>query len=99
MNLGFRFKLNEAFTIDFELCYRKSFSDYMDDISTTYVDPAIFNGNGVAAYFANPVPGTPGTEPGSQRGDPTDPDGYMFMMFNVSWHFDTQQISRPKYDR
>jgi hypothetical protein len=99
VNLGFRFRLNQQFSIDVELCYRKSFTDYMDDISTTYVDPAIFNGNQVAEYFANPNPGVPGTEPGAQRGDPTDPDGYMFMMFNLSWHFDNSVRSRPKYDR
>jgi hypothetical protein len=98
VNLGFRFKLNEEFSIDVEFCYRKSFTDYMDDISTTYVDPSIFNGNQVAEYFANPMAGTPGTEPGSQRGDPTDPDGYMFMMFNLSWKFDSKTTTRPKYD-
>lgn len=97
VNLGFRFRLNEAFSIDAELCYRKSFSDYMDDISTTYVDPALFAGDPIATYFANPVPGTPGTEPGSQRGDPTDPDGYMFLMVNVSWKFSTTSRSVPKY--
>ena len=97
VNLGFRFRLNQAISIDAELCYRKSFSDYMDDISQTYVDPAIFNGDPVATYFANPVPGTPGTQPGSQRGDPTDPDGYMFLMVNVSWRFSTNTRSVPKY--
>ena len=97
VNLGFRYKLNEAFTIDAELCYRKSFSDYMDDISMTYVDPAIFGGDQVSEYFSNPVPGTVGTEPGQQRGDPTDPDGYMFLMFNVSWKFSTSNRSVPKY--
>jgi len=96
VNLGFRFRLNEAFTIDAELCYRKSFSDYMDDISTTYVDPAILS-SPEAVYFANPVPGTNGTEPGAQRGDPTDPDGYMFLMVNVSWRFSTTSRSVPKY--
>lgn len=96
VNLGFRYRLNPAFTIDLELCYRKSFSDYMDDISQTYVDPNIFS-DPVAAYFSNPVPGTPGTEPGSQRGDPTDPDGYMFLMINVSWRFSTNNRSVPKY--
>lgn len=99
VNLGFRYRLNSQFTIDAELCYRKSFSDYMDDISQTYVDPALFNGDPVATYFANPTPGVPGTQPGSQRGDPTDPDGYMFLMFNVSWKFDSGTATRPKYEQ
>ena len=96
VNLGFRFRVHPALSIDAELCYRKSFSDYMDDISETYVDPAIL-ADPVAQYFANPVPGTPGTEPGAQRGDPTDPDGYMFLMINVSWKFSTNTRSVPKY--
>ena len=95
INLGFRYKLNPAFTIDLELCYRKSFSDYMDDVSSTYVDPSLLSP--VAQYFANPVPGTPGTEPGSQRGNPTDPDGYLFLMLNVSWRFSFNLTSIPKY--
>lgn len=98
VNLGFRFKIGEAFTIDAELCYRKSFTDYMDDVSQTYVDPAILAGLGpVAQYFSNPVPGTTGTEPGSQRGDPTDPDAYMFLMFNLSWKFSVSIRSAPRY--
>ncbi len=98
VNLGFRYRLSEAFSIDMELCYRKSFSDYMDDISQTYVDPSIFGTNPEAIYFANPNPGVSGTEPGAQRGDPTDPDGYMFLMFNVSWKFDSGSTSMPKYN-
>lgn len=96
INLGFRYKLNPAFTIDAELCYRKSFSDYMDDVSQTYVDPSLLSGP-VAQYFGNPVPGTSGTEPGYQRGDPTDPDGYLFLMFNLSWRFSFTSSSVPKY--
>jgi hypothetical protein len=96
VNLGFRYRVNSAISIDAELCYRKSFSDYMDDISQTYIDPSLLS-DPVAQYFANPVPGTPGTEAGQQRGDPTDPDGYMFLMFNVSWKFSTNTRSVPKY--
>lgn len=96
VNLGFRYRLSQGFTIDAELCYRKSFSDYMDDISQTYVDPSLL-ASPEAIYFSNPVPGTPGTQPGNQRGDPTDPDGYMFLMINLSWRFSTNNRSVPKY--
>lgn len=96
VNLGFRYRLSPAFTIDAELGYRKAFTDYMDDISQTYIDPSLLS-DPVAQYFANPVPGTPGTEPGAQRGDPTDNDAYMFLMISCSWKFSTNSRSVPKY--
>lgn len=38
---GFKFVVNEKVTVGFELGLRKLFTDYIDDVSTTYVDPAV----------------------------------------------------------
>lgn len=35
---GYRYKLNDDYVIGLELNVRKSFSDYLDDVSTTYTD-------------------------------------------------------------
>lgn len=96
INLGFRYRLSDAWVAELEFCYRKSFTDYMDDISRTYIDPNLLS-DPVAQYFANPNPGVPGTEPGAQRGDPTDNDAYLFLKLGVSWKFSSQSKSRAKY--
>lgn len=42
MGLGLKYQLTERVNIGTELLYRKTFTDYIDDVSTTYVDPLIF---------------------------------------------------------
>ncbi|ULQ57640.1 PorT family protein [Flavihumibacter rivuli] len=37
---GLKFRLNEMVTLGYEIGWRKTFTDYIDDVSTTYVDPA-----------------------------------------------------------
>ena len=36
---GFKYKYNEFFVIGWELSWRRTFSDYLDDVSKTYPDP------------------------------------------------------------
>jgi Domain of unknown function (DUF6089) len=38
---GLRLKVSEKVTLAYEFSLRKTFTDYLDDVSTTYVDPAI----------------------------------------------------------
>ncbi|MEO5645495.1 MAG: DUF6089 family protein [Bacteroidia bacterium] len=38
--IGFYFTLNKHYRIGWNLCWRTTFSDYLDDVSTVYVDPA-----------------------------------------------------------
>jgi hypothetical protein len=41
---GCRYQLGSKSFLSFEFVGRKLFTDYLDDVSTTYVDPAIFSG-------------------------------------------------------
>ena len=45
MGLGLRFRASPRVNTSFELLYRKTFTDYMDDVSTTYIDPNDFDNN------------------------------------------------------
>lgn len=38
---GLRLRVSEKVTLAYEFSLRKTFTDYLDDVSTTYVDPAI----------------------------------------------------------
>ncbi|MBS1762554.1 MAG: hypothetical protein JSR00_06730 [Bacteroidetes bacterium] len=42
LGLGVRYELSQFLTLRGEFVYRKLFTDYLDDVSTTYIDPALF---------------------------------------------------------
>jgi hypothetical protein len=39
---GLRYELSDLLNIHLELTYRKLFTDYLDDVSTSYADPSLF---------------------------------------------------------
>ena len=61
LGAGVKFLLTRHYSIGVECSYRKTFTDYLDDVSTTYFDPnairkAAGNDGDLAVYFANPSP-------------------------------------------
>lgn len=42
---GIRFSLNDNLKVGMEISMRKTFTDYLDDVSTTYADPNILLAN------------------------------------------------------
>ncbi len=43
MGAGLKYELSPLINVRGELIYRKLFTDYLDDLSTTYIDPALFD--------------------------------------------------------
>ncbi len=41
--LGLKYELTSVFNLRLECLYRKLFTDYLDDVSTTYIDPNLFD--------------------------------------------------------
>lgn len=83
---GAKFKVTDGFSIGIELNQRKSFTDYIDDVSSSYVDGAILQqekGNKAVelAYRADEIPGgrTIFPDHGDQRGTPSEMDWYYFL--------------------
>lgn len=93
---GYRVALNRYWGIGFELGMRKTFSDYMDDVSKTYPDPSIFIGDANATYFTNPT-GIPVAHNLDVRGDHTDKDAYMFAALTVGYKVMYKKRSRSKF--
>lgn len=93
---GLRFSINRYWGVGFELGMRKTFTDYMDDVSTTYVDPAIFNGDPVATYLSNPS-GQDMQAGQDIRGDHTDKDAYLFAALTVGYKVMYKKRSRSKF--
>ena len=97
--VGIDFPLTREWMIGAKVQFTYTFTDYMDDVSTTYVDPAIFD-DPVAAYFSNPTLNTAepfiGAGPGEQRGNSANKDSYLFFNITVKYRFG-QKYYRPKY--
>ena len=88
---GLKYFVSDRVNISTELLYRKSFTDYIDDVSTFYIDPAYFDANlsaadaAIARKISDKVIGivTPGTTryaPGTERGNPKNLDAYFSLI-------------------
>ena len=92
---GIKLSFTEYWNISFEIGYRVTFTDYIDDVSTTYVDrDELIAGNSeISANLANRTAelGTNGTEPvnipGTARGNPNQNDRYVFTGFTMTYNF------------
>jgi len=82
---GIQWAINDNKRIGIVLGFRKTFTDYLDDVSTTYVDELVLAANrgqkaANIAYRGDEVPGGSSTYPagGTQRGNPKTKDWYYF---------------------
>lgn len=83
--LNYRFASNVS--VSLEIGYRKTFTDYLDDVSTTYVDgKQLLDAKGpVAVALADP---SGGLAYGSPRGNPGSKDGYLFGLLALNFYLD-----------
>ncbi|NOS92492.1 MAG: outer membrane beta-barrel protein [Cyclobacteriaceae bacterium] len=81
--LGFRLKVSPLFNVSFEGGWRKSFTDYLDDVSTVYpaVIPFLSDRGQEIGYPA---------KPGGIRGNPTNDDAYMLFNVKVEYYLPWQ---------
>ena len=97
---GVKIRLARAFNLSFEVGWRKTFTDYLDDVSLTYVDKDILEAeNGLLSYALSNRSGEYLGRPvvrlnDEQRGDPTDKDWYLFSGVILSYTF-----GKPCYNR
>ena len=80
--IGKKFHLDNRMSIAIDLSLRKAFSDYLDDVSTTYFDKQLIrNQTGdIAAELSNRSFGDTGIgQTGSKRGNPENNDNYFFV--------------------
>jgi hypothetical protein len=90
---GVKYAINERINIAFEILHRVTTTDYLDDVSTTYVDPAAFplNPDGTAspAFLLSDrsyETGEPIGLPNRQRGNSKQKDQYITAMFHITWN-------------
>lgn len=90
---GIKYALNERINIGFEVLHRFTNTDYLDDVSKTYVDPAVFplnpDGSSSNAYLLSDRSyelGDPIGLPGRQRGNSKQKDQFVTAMFHVTFN-------------
>ena len=91
---GIKYAINERINIGFELLHRFTNTDYLDDVSKTYVDPSVFP--------PNPIDGSPSQAlllsdrsyeigdhigiPGRQRGNSRQKDQFITAMVHLTFN-------------
>jgi len=94
MGGGIKYYLSERINMSMELLYRKTFTDYIDDVSTKYIDPNNYTKylSGQDAGLAYKLsdksigiiyPGMTRYPAGTQRGDTKDVDTYFSIVAKV----------------
>ncbi len=93
IGIGFKYNFDKRWGLGIEFGIRKTFTDYIDDVSTNYYDPKkieeaygyvagkLSNRTGELGLAGHPT----WTAPGEIRGNPNYKDSYMFLMLNVNY--------------
>ncbi len=93
---GIKYFISERTNLSLEVLHRKSFTDYIDDVSTSYIDPKYFDKylSPADASIARRIhdktngsttPGASRIRPGSQRGNPNQNDSYFSFLMKVGF--------------
>jgi len=96
MGLGLKYYISNRVNVSLEILLRKSLTDYIDDVSTTYINPDLFDkylsphDAAIARQISDKVyaivnPGLTRNSPGTQRGNPKQNDSYFttFLKFAI----------------
>jgi hypothetical protein len=91
--VGVKYSINDRINIGFEIVHRFTNTDYLDDVSTTYVDPSLFpanpDGSPSATYLLSDRSYETGDRigiKGRQRGNSQNKDQFETAMFYISFN-------------
>ncbi len=87
MGIGVRFKIGPFMNLSFEGGYRKTFTDYLDDVSTVHHDASKFS-DPIAAALSDRRPelGIAPAADGTQRGNPSADDAYILYTVRIEYY-------------
>jgi len=107
--IGGKYMIDKKWSLSFDLSFRYTLSDYIDDVSGTYYHPDLIE----AAYGADAaalsnraivqdgnagvITYANGLSEYKQRGNPNDKDAYMFAIFSVNYRFTKGATYIPKF--
>ena len=100
---GIKYSFNERVNIGFEILHRFTNTDYLDDVSTTYVDPSIFplnpDGSQSDAQLLSDRSyelGQPIGIPGRQRGNSKQKDQFVTAMIHFTFNLQSYKCPTAK---
>ena len=89
---GVNITIGKMYRFGWELGFSKTGTDYLDDVSGTYADPAEFAGDEIATALSNRNPERPeyaelagNYKGGQKRGSPKFDDYLLYSTFNISY--------------
>lgn len=103
VGLGVKYELTNTINLRGELIYRFTNTDYLDDVSTTYIDPneyySYFTGSKLTnALLLNArqkeLDPSYNVAEGDQRGNPKNNDAYFTISVKVAYSFGRQKIKQ-----
>ena len=99
---GIRYRINRNFDASLEIGWRKTFTDYLDDVSGKYAGPAALTGSAAQQYFGYGITKSrTGTfnnfdSAGSKRGTGNKNDWYIVTGVTLNYIL-TPRIKNPKF--
>lgn len=104
LGVGVAYELSPKINLRIEYINRMLFTDYLDDVHSRYINPALFSkyltGNQLTQALILNNRGRPDADPrettarpGSGRGNPSDNDSYFSINFKVGYIFGREKIS------
>lgn len=106
--LGVSLTYHKYHRFSWELGWRTTFTDYLDDVSTVYAPTSDLPNNisvqlsnqSVTAFQNDPtLPHPNNYSPGSKRGDPTHNDSYIFSTFSYSYMIKGTSMTKKRYKK
>ena len=80
-------KLTPFFNASLEVGWRKTFTDYLDDVSTDYIDNATIPSSiGKRLADRSPEKNLPPFPAGAERGNPSRKDAYMLLSGKLEYY-------------
>ncbi len=98
--LGFKFNKIKNFSFCFEWGLRKTFTDYIDDVSTIYIDKDNIkaeNGN-IASELTDRSINSSINKIGKQRGNSTNNDIYSFALLMITYKINGNKVKCDAYN-
>jgi len=99
LGAGVKYELSTLLNLRAEFVYRILTTDYLDDCSGNYIDPAAYTANGFsgvrltnALLLNNREINGQNTQPGGKRGSPTNNDGFFSFNLKLSMTIGRERI-------
>lgn len=101
LGFGIKYFLSEKVDVSWELLYRKTFTDYIDDVSNKYIDPSDFEKylSSSECLIAEQISNKSlnASAPGTKRGSPHK-DAYFNVFLKIGVHFGRQYRNDVRSD-